>query len=160
MGGGTDGISYKTDRDGNPNVFNLNGNDDALWLDGNNWAKPDNRWNADNRFVFVARNFLHFSPAFAGEFCFASCPFQPPSILPISSTFTDKAIYFLLSRDFVSHRTISSILSVSVFRIANRTHGCFSSRERKLATATASMISTKKVSIFCPRECLWIFGSV
>ena len=32
MGSGTDGISYKTDRDGSPNVFNLNGNDDGLWL--------------------------------------------------------------------------------------------------------------------------------
>lgn len=70
MDGGMDGISYETDRDGEPNVFNLNRNNADLWLDGNNWAKPDNRWNADNRFVFISRNSLHFSPVFmAGEFC-------------------------------------------------------------------------------------------
>ncbi len=68
-----DGILYETDRDGSPNVFNLNGNDDGLWLNGNNWAKPDNRWNPDNQFVFVSRNSLHFSLVFMmGEFCFVS----------------------------------------------------------------------------------------
>ena len=51
-GSGHDGISYKTDRDGNPNVFKLERNDDGLWLN-ENWASPDNRWNPDNEFIFV-----------------------------------------------------------------------------------------------------------
>lgn len=44
------------------------------------------------------RKSFHFSPALAGEFCFAAtCPFQPPSIFPTSSIGTDKAMYFLSS---------------------------------------------------------------
>ena len=55
MGGGADGASHETDSDGNPNVFKLERNDDGLWLN-NNWAKPDNEWNPDNKFVFRFRN--------------------------------------------------------------------------------------------------------
>lgn len=93
------------------------------------------------------RNSLHFSPAFAGEFCFASCPFHPPSILPASSNFTERAIYFLLSKDFVSQSTKRSTRKVSAFLIARRTYGCFSAGERKLAADIASITSTNKVSI-------------
>ena len=60
MGGGMDGTSYITDRNGNPNVFNFNRNDDGLWLN-NNWADPGNRWNADNEFVFRLRKYFFFS---------------------------------------------------------------------------------------------------
>ncbi len=82
---------------------------------------------------FVATHFI-FSPALVGEFffncsccnCLKICPFQPPSILPISSRGKDRAIYFLLSSDLVSQSTKSNILSVSVFLIANLTQGCFS----------------------------------
>ena len=42
-------------RDGYPRVFNLDRDDDALWLDGDFWAEPGHRWSADYRFVFVAR---------------------------------------------------------------------------------------------------------
>jgi len=66
------------------------------------------------------RNSLHFSPVLTGEF-FWSWPFHPPSILPSSSTFSDKAMYFVLSRDFVSQSIIKNILSVSTFRMAKRT---------------------------------------
>lgn len=53
---------------GNPHVFNVERNEDGLWLN-DNWAKPDNRWNPENSFVFRFRNSLHFSPACtAGEF--------------------------------------------------------------------------------------------
>ena len=107
------------------------------------------------------RKFFHFSLAFtAGEFCFWSCPFQPPSIFPISSIFTDRAIYFLSSIDFASHSTIKSIFKVSIFLIANRTHGLFSSRDKKVAVEIASIISINKISIFCPREYLCILGKV
>ncbi len=47
-----------TDRDGNPNVFKLERNEDGLWLN-DNWTNPDNRWNPDNGFVFVSRKSLH-----------------------------------------------------------------------------------------------------
>lgn len=93
------------------------------------------------------RNSLHFSPAFVGEFCFISCPFHPPRLRPISSSFIDSAIYFLLSNDFDSQRIISNILSVSSFRIARRTYGDFSCGDRKLAAAIASIISINNESI-------------
>lgn len=53
-----------------------------------------------------------------GEFCFISCPFQPPSILPISSIFVDKAIYFLSVKDLVSQSINKNTFSVSIFCIA------------------------------------------
>ena len=54
------GTSHISDRDGNPNVFNVKrGGDGALRLD-NNWANPDNEWNLDNALVFRPRNSLHF----------------------------------------------------------------------------------------------------
>jgi hypothetical protein len=57
-GSGTDGILYITDSDGNLNVFNVKRNDDGKqWLNGNN-GKPDNFWNADNRWVFLRRKSL------------------------------------------------------------------------------------------------------
>lgn len=80
--------------------------------------------------------------------CLKICPFQPPSILPISSKGKDSAAYFLLSSDLASHSTISKILRVSVFLIANLTHGCFSSLLKKLAIEMASMISIHKLSTF------------
>ncbi|NBS67448.1 hypothetical protein EBT31_00850 [bacterium] len=40
--------------DGNPNVFNVERNDDGSWLN-NNWAKPTNKWDANNEFVFRLR---------------------------------------------------------------------------------------------------------
>ena len=49
-----DGTTYITDRDDNPNVFNLNADDARLKLNTNN-AKPTNRWNHNNRFVFLSR---------------------------------------------------------------------------------------------------------
>jgi len=53
-GSGSDGAIYNTDRGGNPNVFNLERNDNGSWLN-NNWANPDNKWNPRNEFVFRLR---------------------------------------------------------------------------------------------------------
>ncbi|TSC55624.1 MAG: hypothetical protein Greene071421_549 [Parcubacteria group bacterium Greene0714_21] len=140
-------------------MFNVEHNDNGQWLNSNN-GNPDNVWNPDNQWVFVLpSNSLHFSPLW-GEFCFCSWPFHPPSILPISSILREMAIYFLLSSDLASQSIIKNILSTSTFLIAKRTHGCFSSRARKLAVASASIISTKRVSILCPRECLCVFGII
>ena len=41
----------------NSNVFNVERNDDGSWLN-NNWAKPTNKWNADDEFVFRLRKCL------------------------------------------------------------------------------------------------------
>ena len=106
----------------------------------------------------LSRNSLHFSPYLLGEFCFVSWPFHPPSIFPTSSSITERVIYFLSSKDFVSQRIIKSIRKVSAFLIASRTYGCFSSRDKKLAADIASITSTNKVSIRWPRECLCVFG--
>lgn len=67
--GGTDGTTYTTDRDGNPNVFNMNRNADGVWLNTNN-AKPSNRWNAENKFVFRTRNYFLFRALYGAVFLF------------------------------------------------------------------------------------------
>ena len=121
MGSGTGGALYISGSDGNLNIFKVEHDDNDLWLNGNN-GNPDNFWGGHDRFVFVCpRKSLHFSPGLPREFCFCSCPFQPPSILPISSIFIDSVIYFLLSMDLVSHNIIKNILSVSTFLVAKRT---------------------------------------
>jgi len=55
-----DNISHNTDSDGNPNVFNVEHDDNDRWLN-TNWDNPDNHWNGNNRFVFRRRNSLRFS---------------------------------------------------------------------------------------------------
>ena len=114
-----------------------------------NVNRNDNDWN-DNWWFAGLRNSLHFSPALVGEFCFWSCPCQPPSIFPTSSSGTESAMYRLSRRDFVSHRIKSRTLSVSSFRIARRTHGIFSLRGRNAAPETASIISIKRASTLAP----------
>ncbi|MFA4890608.1 MAG: hypothetical protein WC587_03210, partial [Candidatus Paceibacterota bacterium] len=56
---------YITDSDGNLNVFETERNSDGLWLNGNN-GNPDNRWNADNQWVFSRGKSLYFPALFAG----------------------------------------------------------------------------------------------
>ena len=51
--------TFCTDLGGNPNVWNVNANDGDRWLD-NNDAKPSNRWNGNNKFVFRTRNSFLF----------------------------------------------------------------------------------------------------
>ena len=64
-----DGSGHIMDRDGNPNVFNLNSNGDQLKLNGNH-AKPENRWNADNKFVFRFRKTFLFPALYRAVFLF------------------------------------------------------------------------------------------
>lgn len=57
------------DSDGNPNVFNLEHDDDDLWLNSN-WYNPTNEVDHDNLWFVRLRNFRYFSPDFiSGEFC-------------------------------------------------------------------------------------------
>lgn len=70
MGGGLDGLSYINDSDGDLNVFNVEHDDNGMWLN-TNWFNPQNTWNDDNRFVFVCpRNYQDFSPPNAESFAF------------------------------------------------------------------------------------------
>jgi len=118
MGSGVGGASYNSD--GDPNVLGANRNDDGQWLNAN-FDHPDNRWNDHGAFAFVVlATHSHFSFACAREFCFSTCPIQPPSIRPISSNLVEIIMYFLVSIDFVSHKINKSSLSASSFRIARR----------------------------------------
>lgn len=98
-------------------------------------------------------------PASRGVEFLASCPFQPPSILPTSSSTSESAIYFFVSSDLVSHRIMQSSFNVSTFLVARRTYGIFSSFDKNAAAEIASMISMNKMSILAPSECRWSFGS-
>mgnify|MGYP001570051067 CR=1 FL=1 len=150
MGSGMDGATHNPDADGNPNVFELERNDDGkLWLN-NDWTKPDNRWNLDNRLSFRLRYFLPFSPRSGGAEFLVSCPCHPPSILPISSMGTDSEAYFLVSNDLLSQRTSSRSFIVSNLRIAIRRYGSFSCFGKNAAAETISMTSTKSMSTFAP----------
>lgn len=67
---------------------------------------------------FLANLFISLSN-YLREFCFNICPFQPPNIFPASSNFIESARYFLLSKDFVSHRINNRTFKVSNFLIEN-----------------------------------------
>lgn len=72
MSSGTGGTLYSTDSDGNPNVFEVDNDNDERWLNSN-YGNADNVWNADNQWVFVRpRKSHHFSLELSGEFCFCS----------------------------------------------------------------------------------------
>lgn len=64
MSSGMDGVSYKSD--GNPNVLNVNRNDDGQWVNAN-WDNPGNQWNDNGAFTFLVPATLFIShPASAG----------------------------------------------------------------------------------------------
>lgn len=113
-GGGIDNIlhigSGWRNPDGNLNVAYLNWNG-GQWVLSFNWLEND--WNSNDRLP-RPRNFLYFSPPKAG-FSLLSCLFHPPSILPISSSFSESSINFLLSSDFISQATWRKNLSTSSF---------------------------------------------
>ena len=87
-GGGWDDISRNSD--GDLNLLNVNRNDDGQWLN-TYYDNPSNQWNQTNGFAFVVSQLFLFLPYFlVREFCFVSCPFQPPSIRPMASIFPIK----------------------------------------------------------------------
>ena len=72
-----DGYLYKTDSNGNPNVFNVEHNSDDRWLNANN-GNANNFWNPENRWVFVRRKSFCFSPRFlSGRVLFLDLPHPP-----------------------------------------------------------------------------------
>ncbi len=92
MGGGTDGTSYNAD--GNPNVLELNRNDDGRNVDAYS-DNPDNQWNDNGAFAFLvpATNEISNTP-YLGSVCFSICPNHPPSMRPISSNLVEIVTYF------------------------------------------------------------------
>lgn len=94
--------------------------------------------------------FVH-SPPFAGFSFVDACLCQPPSIFPISSKCSDKAINFLLSNALLSHATRRKNFSRSNLIDALCKYGSFCSFKRQLATKSASVVSTNNRSIFAPR---------
>src|SRR3989344_2671103 len=138
MGSGTEGTSHKCA------TFNRWNDERKL-----NVNRNDNDWN-DNWWFAGVRNSLYFSSASAEEFCFCSCPAQPPSILPMSSSCVERAIYFLSRSDFVSHKIISNNAKVFSFRIASTTGRTFLSRGKNAAPDTASIVSINRASILSP----------
>lgn len=54
---GKEGMSLNSD--GDPNLLNANRNDDGHWLN-TAYDNPDNRWNDDNGFAFVAPKLFSF----------------------------------------------------------------------------------------------------
>ena len=139
-GGGVDGIPRVSD--GNPNLLGVNRNDDGRWLNAY-WDNPENRWNRESGFAFVVSqisSFLSNPYLVVGEFCFSSCPFQPPSILPASTSGSDNAIYFFVSMPLISQSKYRRNLRVSREIMALRTNGCFSCFCKKLAIKIFSII--------------------
>jgi hypothetical protein len=98
---------------------NVNWNGDQLNLNCYRFDENGN-WNKGNQ---ICGKSIYFSPAWSGEFfnaTLSTCPSQPPSILPISSSGIEMSSYFLVSSDRVSQRMWSRILRVSSFRMAVR----------------------------------------
>ena len=69
------------------------------WNDGalqSNYNWLDNDWDVQNpALVLATLSYFSAPPSHGAEFCLVSCPFQPPSILPISSSGIESAPYFL-----------------------------------------------------------------
>lgn len=57
MSSGKEGIPYNSD--GDPNLLNANRNDDGRRLN-TTYDNPDNKWNRDNGFAFVASQLFSF----------------------------------------------------------------------------------------------------
>ncbi len=115
-----------------------------------NYKWLNNDFNSNEPAALLATPII--SPCYFGGEFFMICPCQPPSIFPTSSSFTERAMYLLSSRDFVSHSTIKNIFSVSILRMACFTKGSFSSLPKKLAVIIDSIAWVNSSSIFCPRE--------
>ena len=160
------GISYITDRNGNPNVFKLERNANGLWLN-DNWAKPDNRWNPENQLVFALRKYYLF-PAFrrsrklcllSGVFCgLSKLFFHPQSILPISSILVAIFSYCLLEINFPSQAVDTRNLIISTVKIHSDNFSAFLSFSLKYEVYESSKRLRNLSSILAPRVKRAVFG--
>lgn len=147
MGSAIDGTSYISDRNGNPNVFKLERNEDGLWLN-DNWANPGNRWNPENRFVFTLRNY--FFPRLGGVFCGPKLFLQPQNILPISSSLIAISSYCLWEINLASQVTVIRNLRISVIKMHSVNRSAFFSFSLKYEVYEISKRSRNLFSILVP----------
>ena len=142
-GGGLEDISHNgsvwRNPNGNRNVVCLNEND--VKRNANlNWFEND--WGDDWRFAAV-RNFLYFPAAVGGVFSDLEMtnPIHPPSIFPISSKYSERIIYFLLSIDLISQEIRRKNFSSSSLVLAFLKNGSFCSRVKWQAMKIFSVVS-------------------
>ncbi len=111
--GDTDGSLHNTDSNGNLNVFNVEHDENELWLN-TNYFNPQNTWNLDYQFVFVLpRNYLRCSPSSTESF--RKCLSHPPSCRPISLSWLDKRMYCPFLRAWISQAKRNRNLTESNF---------------------------------------------
>ena len=127
-------------------------NVNAYWNDrGWNFnANPidyPNDWNADNR--FVSRNYL-CSPEVAFGSLLSMPFFQPPSILPLSSSSWASSEYFSVGISFNSHDVCKRNFRISSFDMQMSMPRVFFSTERNEARKMFSSNSTNCRSILYP----------
>ncbi len=73
----------------------------GAWNWNVNWL--DNDRNANNPSAVLATHFISPPPCYKEEeFCFTSCPCQPPSCFPASVSGSESAIYFFVSSALIS----------------------------------------------------------
>jgi len=79
---------------------------------------------------------------------------QPPNIFPTSSNFSERLIYFLSSKDFISQAICKKNLSKSNLTEARLRKISFSALSEYPAFMVFSITSKNKASIFVPSVCL------
>ena len=120
-----------------------------------NVNRNDNDWNGDWWFAGL-RNSLYFS-ALWRSFYLTDLS-QPPNIFPTSFNFSERFIYFLLSKAFISHATCRKNFSKSSLTEARLRKISFSALSEYPAFIIFSITSKNKPSIFCPNVWRESFG--
>ena len=97
--------------------MNVNWNSDNDKWNVNDWTLDENcNWNAGNR-VF-SRNIIFLLRFYFWEVFFSNPFFQPPSILPISSSCVNRAKYFSVGTHLFSQAICKKNFTLSSFEIA------------------------------------------
>ena len=144
------GTSYKTDRNGNQNVFELNRNGGKLKLNGN---RADNEWNPDNLAAARLRKYILFR-AYQARFllsCDSTFFLHPPSILPASSNTTASSSHCVWEISFASQQVIMRYFSVSKSTMHSAILDCFMLFSLKYVIYVSSRRSKNFCSIRDPK---------
>ena len=151
------GTSYKTDRDGNQNVFALNRNGGELKLNSN-WT--DNEWNPDN--LAVARlGKRQFSASAWARFllsCDSKFLLHPPSILPASSKTIASSSHCVWEISFASQQVVMRYFSVSKSTMHSAILDSFILFSLKYVIYVSSRRSKNFCSIRAPKVYREVFG--
>lgn len=102
--------SFLRNSDGNLNIAYLYRNDNGRW--NVNFNRVSNDWNSNNR---LPRCKSLYSLPLDGGVSFLSIAIQPPSIVPIFTSFCDNCVYFVVSKPFASHKIVIKYLRLSNF---------------------------------------------